>query len=376
MRVVVPAIPEGDTFEWVLPPDGDLPGDASWFIDGSLFDESKRFARRTGFGIAVVASNGSLLALGRGVPPAWVHDAAGAEVWAFFSAIRLNCYLPRVVTDCLGVLRSLQDGYQAAVGPNRRQARLWAMIGHSLDEDFSSAAQTVVWMPSHGAVHTIDVVKDSTGCPITPAMWRANRLADLLAKSAAEPWRLPRWITRQVSDMSRLVVHHAARLGVATTRANGHRVTVHDEQGVERTRVLRDSTAERPKWSLRPRKRAMACHVNCTSQTAPASTASLVTDPSMPKCSETRQRTVGNRKRQASRAPLHGAAKRARVHAIETIRQDVRDEEQLACWVRAYRAKPSTSQPAEERMAALRARVQQREQEARQEAACWMRAFD
>ena len=243
MRLVVPAVPEGETFEWVIAPDGDIPEDAIWFIDGSLFDEKNRFGRRTGFGIVVVSSAGSLLALGRGVPPAWVLDAAGAEVSALFSAIRLSHCMPHVVTDCLGLLNSLQDGYMAGVGSNRRQARLWVMIGHALDEDFSSAARMVVWMPSHDAAHTINVVKDSSGSLLTPVMWRANRLADLLAKSAAEPLRLPRRIAKYVAVMSKLVAHHCARLGVATRRANAHHVVVQDEEGVERIMILRDETA-------------------------------------------------------------------------------------------------------------------------------------
>ena len=241
------------------------------------------------------------------------------------------------------------------------------MIGHTLDENLSAAAHAVVWMPSHGASHTINVVKDSTGSPITPAMWRANRLADLLAKSAAEPWRLPQWITKQVSDMSRLVVHHAARLGVATTRANGSHVTVRDELGVESTRELRDSTAERPKWSLRPRKRAAS--IKQTSQAASASAPSPMPGLCISRHCATKQHNASRRKRRPSQAPPHGTAKRARVHAIEAIRQDVRDEEQLARWVRAYRAKPSTSEPADERMAALRARVRQKERQAAE----WLR---
>ena len=58
-------------------PDGDIPEDVQWFNDGCLFDEPKRFARRLGFGSVVVDIVGTLLALGRGLPPPWVQDAAG-----------------------------------------------------------------------------------------------------------------------------------------------------------------------------------------------------------------------------------------------------------------------------------------------------------
>ena len=64
------------------------------------------------------------------------------------------------------------------------------MIGLALDEEFTSAAAAVKWMPSHLAAHTFNLARDSNGDRVTPIMWRANRLADLLAKSAAEAFRL------------------------------------------------------------------------------------------------------------------------------------------------------------------------------------------
>ena len=42
LRLVLPAIPNGDTFEWICAPECEIPEDATWYIDGSLFDESKR----------------------------------------------------------------------------------------------------------------------------------------------------------------------------------------------------------------------------------------------------------------------------------------------------------------------------------------------
>ena len=111
-----------------------------------------------------------MLALGRGVPPSWVPDAAGAEVWAFFVAIRSQHQMPHAVTDCLGILRCMQAGYKRAVGPSCRQARLWKMIGLALDEEFTSAAAAVKWMPSHLAAHTFNLVRDSNGDRVTPIM--------------------------------------------------------------------------------------------------------------------------------------------------------------------------------------------------------------
>ena len=107
MRIQAPLAPRSETFEWVPPPRAGLDlGDSSlaWFIDGSLFDEPFWFAKRLGFGIVVVHACGDLVACGRGRPPAWVSDAAGAELWAFFMVTKLTSWLPWTVTDCLGIL--------------------------------------------------------------------------------------------------------------------------------------------------------------------------------------------------------------------------------------------------------------------------------
>eukprot|EP00973_Karenia_brevis_P025444 3511133-Karenia_brevis.AAC.1 len=61
---------------------GSVPADARWFIDGSLFDGRHFGFHSTGFGIAAIGADGSLLAYGTGKPPEWVKDAAGVEAWA------------------------------------------------------------------------------------------------------------------------------------------------------------------------------------------------------------------------------------------------------------------------------------------------------
>eukprot|EP00973_Karenia_brevis_P084801 11766320-Karenia_brevis.AAC.1 len=60
-------------------------------------------------------------------------------------------------------------------------------------------------------------------------MWRANRLVDLVAKSAANVGRLPRWLLRRVADAAKVVQHSAARLGHATYLANNHVICVTSE---------------------------------------------------------------------------------------------------------------------------------------------------
>ncbi len=123
LKLELPRPPPGYTFRWLLHPPEDLPQDAIWFIDGSLFDEARRFARRMGFGVVVIAAAGTLLAFGKGVPPDWIHDAASAEVWAFFVVSRLACTLPHIITNCLGILQCLQLGFAAATTAKKKLSR-------------------------------------------------------------------------------------------------------------------------------------------------------------------------------------------------------------------------------------------------------------
>ena len=164
--VKVPPAQSLESFRWVVEPP-DAAEQAIWFIDGSLYDESRVIAHRAGFGIVVVSQDGALLGYGSGVPSACIHDAAGAEAWAFFQVTLMSPTVPCVVTDCLGIVDTLRGGARAAVGENRMLARLWAMIAHNLDGDFSVAAARTVWMPAHGARHTIGHVLKSDGTTLT-----------------------------------------------------------------------------------------------------------------------------------------------------------------------------------------------------------------
>ena len=89
--------------------------------------------------------------------------------------------LPKVITDCLGILQGLQSGAQAATSPKKRLARLWGMISLALDGDFQAAIPQVTWMPAHGAAYAITQARDSQGRCITGVMWRTNRPVDVLA---------------------------------------------------------------------------------------------------------------------------------------------------------------------------------------------------
>lgn len=251
LKVKVPRGPPGGTFEWLLqPPDNGSAAEATWFIDGAVYDEAKRYARRFGFGVVVVSSAGDLVAFGKGVLPSWIVDAEGAELWALVTAASCNPSLPRVVTDCKGILDTLLQGCPLhACGPKRALARTWHILSQALDEDFRPAAKLVVWMPSHESARAIGSACDSNGNPITPTMWRANRMADVLAKAAALQNRLPEWATKLVASATLLARHRAAQLGFVTQLANNFESTRMVDEGAIVKQVLRHSTADRPQFS-------------------------------------------------------------------------------------------------------------------------------
>ena len=108
IRMAVPPPAECDTLIWLRPPPNDVDDDDwQWYIDGSLLDEPRRFARRTGFAIVVVDSCTRQVAFGYGWPPVWVETAATAEAWAYSVVVGLTPMAPAITTDCLEVLKTL-----------------------------------------------------------------------------------------------------------------------------------------------------------------------------------------------------------------------------------------------------------------------------
>ena len=346
-------------FRWLLPfPDGiDATDDnLTWFIDGSLYDEPHHFARRTGFGIAVVDSHGSLVACGYGHPPSWIRDAAGAELWAMQVVTSMVPTCPQVVTDCLGILRTLEGHPAAATGPRKMLARTWALVAANLDDDFESALTRTTWMPSHTTVASIGVVLDSNGVPITSLMWRANRLADAFAKLAASEDRLPRQATRWVDKVARVAKEGACLLGVVTHAANHHDTTVVDANGKTTTCTRRDSSGRKGKWkSSRPFPGRDTEQYDAQEAGSEAGVAldadsdASVLDSSMLQSSSIASYSGG-------RANSSKARTRA-VACREECRAAAEAERQTACRLAAQVLHPTGGPSASERMHALRMRI-------------------
>ena len=154
---------------------------------------------------------------------------------------------PPIITDCRSILTMAAAGTVSATAPARPQAHIWGRIATALDGDVSVLITTDVltWMPAHGSVATIGRAVRSDGQQVSALDWRANRLADSLAKGAVGDIPLCRAGIRQLTAAHGLVLHEAAVLGAVTHAANNHVVSVTGRDGRQHRCTLRDAAARR-----------------------------------------------------------------------------------------------------------------------------------
>ena len=193
-------------------------------------------------------------------------------------------------------------------------------------------------MPAHGRSGTIGHALRSDGRVVTAADWRANRLADALAKVAAGCPPMCQAAHRLLTTAEALVAHECAMLGAVTFAANNHTVVIAGEDGRPCTVTRRDTAAAR-------RTRA------------PAPTSARPTDPpAAPPVPEVRTRTCSS-KDAPCQHPQHTrravAARRAAV--AKAVAEEARA--QAVSDARAASSRPSSLPPARERLAALRERL-------------------
>ena len=135
--------------------------------------------------MAVIDAGGGLVAYAHATPPAWVRTAAAAEAWELWLTLAGTPYPPRIVTDCMALLDAAAAGLAAATAAGRPTARVWNAIAGALDGDLRGLRSSLVWMPAHTSCDAIGCRRKSDGRRVTVAEWRANQLADKLAKLGA-----------------------------------------------------------------------------------------------------------------------------------------------------------------------------------------------
>ena len=145
----------------------------------------------TGFGIVVTASDGTVVGCAQGAPPEWVRSAAASEACALLLVIRCNMLMPNmipnIVTDCKSLLTIATGGARRATGPKQPLARIWGQIAAALDNDLKALGTggKLRWVPAHLGESAVGSVR-TCGRVFTATDWRANWLADALAKNVSK----------------------------------------------------------------------------------------------------------------------------------------------------------------------------------------------
>ena len=82
----------------------------------------------------MISDAGDLVACGQGIPPEWCDSASAAEAWALTQAVKVSApFVPRVLTDCLGLVHAVEKGEAAVYAANMRLARTWKHVANTLD---------------------------------------------------------------------------------------------------------------------------------------------------------------------------------------------------------------------------------------------------
>lgn len=145
---------------------------------------------------------------------------------------------PTTTTDCLGVVRALAAGRRDAATAKRPQARIWNMVFNCLDDMFI-IPDTFAWMPAHCSRLAVISRHKSNVQLVTERDWRANRLADALAKRAARRFKIPDEILQGIKAAETAVDYAAAMIGVTTYASNHFKMDIF-ERGESRIITIRD----------------------------------------------------------------------------------------------------------------------------------------
>ena len=349
IEIPTPA-PQVDTgrWQWVLEPDDMYDETHRWYIDGSRRYPTCHALTVTGCGVAVVNSQGSLVGLAKATPPKWITSSAAAEAWALYLTLQEVAALPIIITDCLGLLRTAEAGFAAATGPKMANARIWGLINELMGGQATQLHRALIWMPAHTSIDQCIHRLRSDLKPVSATDWRANQLADVLAKAAAVDDPRRRAAARFIDTSKRALLHHAVILGMATHGANNHLASHIDEDGNIKNVTLRDSTSlpanarrtRRAPAGIKRKRKEAACEDELAGQAAGASVPRHLLG-----ITRTAERASTKRARAAA----------ANAHEKSILASVVADTAQRL-------QRPANATSAAERLAALRVRVRLRAQ--------------
>ena len=242
------AEPQIPTVGWLWisePPDQDMEN-LTWVIDGSRRYASHWTLATTGCGVAVLDRYGKLVAYATATPPHWVKTAGAAEAWALLLTLKESPALPRIITDCLALLHAARSGPAFAARAKNTDARIWKQIADCTGGCYKELLGALVWMPSHTSNSDGSSRVKSDGRSISTAEWRANQLADALAKKGALVSPLREEADKVIKVAGESLRQSASKLGVVTHAANAHVIEGSRADGSTFSITKRDSTSMPP----------------------------------------------------------------------------------------------------------------------------------
>ena len=153
-----------------------------------------------------------------------------------------------MVTACLGVVEMAERGRAAAVAATRPLAAQWTRIAAACDGDPAVMVRErrLVWMPAHTSNRSYRGRTKSDGTLVSPTDWRANRLADVVARRCAASNSVAGGIINVLNDAANAVLHEGAVLAECTWAANNYKTQVVTPSGQVTSVTRRDSAALRP----------------------------------------------------------------------------------------------------------------------------------
>ena len=310
----------------------------TWVIDGSRRYASDWVLSTTGCGVAVLNQDGLLVAFATATPPAWVKTAGAAEAWALLLTLRENPAPPRILTDCMRLLTAAKSGTADATKGSRADARIWKLIDNITTDNFTQLRDALVWMPAHTTAAGASQRVKSDSKPLSTAEWRANNLADRLAKNGAASTQLTIAADAAIKAAGDALLQAAARLGTVTHAANNYKTIVVREDGTTVTHVARDSSAIPPCRAAAKFDRLQA---NASASATPAAAAAR---PRVRVVAPLAQLTIPQKKAQERRG-----------HAASSASALAEQTANLVASAAAGASPPATS--AAQRLAALRSRL-------------------
>ena len=370
IRAPVPVQQEENGWAWwPNEPDHDN-DDLVWIFDGSCKYAAQWHLARTGCGVVVITRSGNFVACAHATPPSWVKKSSEAEAWALYLIIRDATAPPRMLTDCMSLIQTASRGTRRAVDGRSSSARIWSLIASVLDGSITQLCGRLKWLPAHKSLVSALSRYKSDGSPVLAWEWRANALADALAKHGAPDCTVAQEVCALIQSAGAALQHSAAILGAATRAANNRRIEEKQEDGSTRVTILRDAS-DRPEWTHNDPSSSGGSSSNCAPETTSlqAKQPSAKPQKALPELPDQQLQQLSTPLRTPA-ASLRSSIQAthcsvtARRHAARAARQ--RDAElgnaATALAVAGITARSSnlTGPTAAERMAALKARLSNR----------------